>query len=194
MDDEIRDSCVEMVQGFHSDTFVFSARFFRELKRHYYVTPTSYLELISTFKLLLSEKRNEVHALKEKYSNGYDCLIATEESVGKMQIELEAKKPMLEIKSKEVAIQAEDVEKQAVAAEEVAEKVAVDEAAAQKMADEANAIKTDCEGALSAAMPALRAAEEALKAITKNDITNIKSVQVAPPAVVKVMSGVMILL
>jgi len=62
------------------------------------------------------------------------------------------------------------------------------------MADEANAIKTDCEGALAEAMPALRAAEEALKAITKGDITNIKTVQVPPPAVEKVMSGVMILL
>jgi len=45
-----------------------------------------------------------VHALKEKYSNGYDCLIATEESVGTMREELEAKKPMLEEKSKEVAV------------------------------------------------------------------------------------------
>jgi dynein heavy chain len=73
------------------------------------VTPTSYLELNSTFKLLLDEKSSEVHALKEKYSNGYACLISTEESVWSMRIELEAKKPMLEEKSKEVAIQAIDV-------------------------------------------------------------------------------------
>jgi len=194
MDDEVRQSCVEMVQAFHSDTFVYAKRFLIELKRHFYVTPTSYLELIATFKTLLAEKRHEVHALKEKYSNGYDCLIATEESVGRMQEELEAKKPMLEEKSKEVAIQAVEVEKQAVAAEEVAEKVAVDEAAAQKMADEANYIKTDCEEALAVAMPALRAAEEALKAITKGDITNIRTVLVPPAAVEKVMTGVMILL
>lgn len=194
MEDEVRQSCVEMVQTFHSDTFVYAKRFLQELKRNFYVTPTSYLELISTFKQLLAEKRHEIHALKEKYSNGYDCLIATEESVGRMQEELEAKKPMLEEKSKEVAIQAVEVEKEAVAAEEVAEKVAVDEAAAQKMADEANAIKTDCESALAEAMPALRAAEEALKAITKGDITNIRTVLVPPPAVEKVMTGVMILL
>jgi len=62
------------------------------------------------------------------------------------------------------------------------------------MADEANAIKVDCETALSAAMPALKAAEEALKAIDKNDITNIKTVKVPPPAVEMVLTGVMILL
>jgi len=48
------------------------------------VTPTSYLELINTFKKLLAEKREEIHQLKERYSNGYDCLIKTEGSVSIM--------------------------------------------------------------------------------------------------------------
>jgi len=42
------------------------------LKRHYYVTPTSYLELISTFKKLLGDKREEILGLKDRYENGYE--------------------------------------------------------------------------------------------------------------------------
>ena len=194
METETRLACVEMVQTFHSQTEVFSRRFLRELKRNYYVTPTSYLELINTFKILLAEKRNEVRINRDKYLNGYDCLIATEESVGKMQIELEAKQPLLIEKSKEVEIQAVVVEKEAIAAEAVAQVVAVEEQAAQVMADEANKIKVDCESALAEAIPTLRAAELALKAITKNDITNIKTVQVPPADVEMVLSGVMILI
>jgi dynein heavy chain len=57
MEDTTRSSCVTMVQTFHSTTEQSSKKFLRELKRHYYVTPTSYLELISTFRLLLAEKR-----------------------------------------------------------------------------------------------------------------------------------------
>jgi hypothetical protein len=38
--------------------------------------------------------------------NGYDCLISTEESVGKMQAELEAKQPLLIQTSKEVEVKA----------------------------------------------------------------------------------------
>jgi hypothetical protein len=38
--------------------------------------------------------------------NGYDCLISTEDSVGKMQTELEAKQPLLIQTSKEVEIKA----------------------------------------------------------------------------------------
>jgi dynein heavy chain len=54
----------------------------------YYVTPTSYLELINTFKSLLKEKRDEIAALRDRYSNGYDCLIDTEGKVETMQKEL----------------------------------------------------------------------------------------------------------
>jgi len=62
------------------------------------------------------------------------------------------------------------------------------------MADEANAIKMECEAALAEALPALEAAKEALNAITKNDITEIKTVKSPHVDVIMVMTGVCILL
>jgi dynein heavy chain len=73
-----------MVQTFHTQTEISARKFKQQLKRIYYVTPTSYLELISTFKILLEEKRKEVEALRDRYANGYDCLIKTEGSVSIM--------------------------------------------------------------------------------------------------------------
>jgi len=84
MPSEVRDSCAKMVQVFHSTTQLSANRFMSELKRVYYVTPTSYLELINTFKTLLKMKRSEVMALKNRYANGYDCLIDTESKVNLM--------------------------------------------------------------------------------------------------------------
>ena len=55
------------------------------------MTPTSYLELINSFKRLLKIKRNEVKTLKDRYTNGYNTLIETEEKVGALREELEAK-------------------------------------------------------------------------------------------------------
>jgi dynein heavy chain len=46
-------------------------KFYNLLKRKYYVTPTSYLEMIIIFKSLLEEKRKEVTASINKYENGY---------------------------------------------------------------------------------------------------------------------------
>jgi dynein heavy chain len=52
-----RDACITMCQEFHTSTQGLSTEFFKRLGRHNYVTPTSYLELINTFKDLLSKKR-----------------------------------------------------------------------------------------------------------------------------------------
>ena len=44
-----------------------SERFWNELKRHNYVTPTSYLELISTYKTLLSKKQEYVNCIFREF-------------------------------------------------------------------------------------------------------------------------------
>ena len=82
MEDEVRHSCTEMVQIFHTVTTETAKRFLDELRRHYYVTPTSYLELITTFKTLLAEKRKYVTQQRDRYKNGYETLISTELKVG----------------------------------------------------------------------------------------------------------------
>ena len=57
MEDHEVNGCVHMCKAFHTGTRDLSLRFENELKRHNYVTPTSYLELINTFKTLLNKKR-----------------------------------------------------------------------------------------------------------------------------------------
>jgi len=66
MEDEIRFGCIEMCQEFHTSTLKLSDRFLAELERHNYVTPTSYLEMINTFKLLLDNKRGQVIKVNSK--------------------------------------------------------------------------------------------------------------------------------
>jgi dynein heavy chain len=65
------------------------------MKRNYYVTPTSYIELITTFKKLLDEKRKEVQSDIFKYENGYEKIIITEKSVEGMKINLIDLQPKL---------------------------------------------------------------------------------------------------
>lgn len=51
------DVCVDM----QTRVVSLSKRFLAEMNRNYYVTPTSYLELINTFKNLLNVQRQEVY-------------------------------------------------------------------------------------------------------------------------------------
>lgn len=85
----------------------------------YYVTPTSYLELINTFKSLLAEKRKEINNLKDRYSNGYDCLITTESNVNVMEKELVDLQPILIQKGKETEEKLVIVTKETEAADKI---------------------------------------------------------------------------
>jgi dynein heavy chain len=49
-----------MMMHFHDSTSTWAADFFEKLGRKYYVTPTSYLEMIVTFKQLLGERQSDV--------------------------------------------------------------------------------------------------------------------------------------
>lgn len=57
MSERIRVCCIDMCKSFHTTTIEMSETFYTELQRYNYVTPTSYLELISTFQALLELKR-----------------------------------------------------------------------------------------------------------------------------------------
>ena len=108
-----------MVQTFHTTTQTAAAKFENQLGRIYYVTPTSYLELINTFKSLLAEKRTEIKNLKDRYGNGYECLIQTESSVNIMEKELVDLQPILVQKGKETEEKLVIVTKETEAADKI---------------------------------------------------------------------------
>ena len=102
MDEQIKENCVDMCKEFHQTTRALSTRYVSFLRRHNYVTPTSYLELISTYKNLLARKRNDVLKLKKRYEMGLEKLESASAQVAGMQQQLEELQPQLEESSKQV--------------------------------------------------------------------------------------------
>ena len=49
-------------------------RFWENMGRRNYVTPTSYLELIAAFKALITQRRDEIMRAKRRYEVGLDKL------------------------------------------------------------------------------------------------------------------------
>jgi dynein heavy chain, axonemal len=66
-------------------------------KRHIYVTPTSYLELLRTYKMLLGTEREKTLRLRAGYQRGVQKLLSTAEEVQKMRQDLNEKQPQLEL-------------------------------------------------------------------------------------------------
>uniref|UniRef100_A0A5F9D024 Dynein axonemal heavy chain 3 n=1 Tax=Oryctolagus cuniculus TaxID=9986 RepID=A0A5F9D024_RABIT len=74
LDDNIRTEVVSMCKYFQESVKKLSLDYYNTLRRHNYVTPTSYLELILTFKTLLNSKRQEVDMMRNRYLTGLQKL------------------------------------------------------------------------------------------------------------------------
>ena len=143
--EETRDACIEICQMMHQSVRTLAEKFLSDQGRFYYVTPTSYLELIGTYKTLLAEKRSSVSALRNRYESGLAQIFDAEDQVGVMKEELIALGPVLErtqVETDEILV---IVAEETVEANKVREVVAKDEAFAAERAAEAKAIKDECE-------------------------------------------------
>ncbi|XP_055472779.1 dynein axonemal heavy chain 7, partial [Psammomys obesus] len=193
MAEEIRDGCIEMCKSFHTSTINLSTSFYNELQRYNYVTPTSYLELISTFKLLLEKKRNEVMKMKKRYEVGLDKLDSASSQVATMQSELGALHPQLKVASREVDEMMVIIERESMEVAKTEKIVKADETVANEQAMAAKAIKDECDADLAGALPILESALAALDTLTAQDITVVKSMKSPPAGVKLVMEAICIL-
>jgi len=76
----------------HISAQVSSDQVLQELKRHNYITPTHFLELVKGYRMILSEKRTELGDARDKLANGLAKLVEARDGVQIMSIELEKKK------------------------------------------------------------------------------------------------------
>jgi len=139
-------SVFEQIQNFFViiTKVAFSLRFYKELRRHYYTTPTSYLELINLYLTMLEEKRKQLVTARDRFKvfysrvfffghnlyfaiffifsqTGLTKLLETNDLVDSMQEELTALEPELKKKSVET--------------EELMEKLTVDQEKADQVSD-----------------------------------------------------------
>ncbi|KAL8585021.1 Dynein heavy chain 3, axonemal [Nucella lapillus] len=194
MEDDVRLASVVMCKIFHQSVISLSERFFDELRRHNYVTPTSYLELILTFKNLLNLKRNDISMMRNRYLVGLEKLQFAASQVSVMQHELTDLQPELIKTSAETAALMVKIENDTVEVDARKKVVAADEAVANKAAAEAQGIKDECESDLAEAIPALEAALSALNTLKPADISLVKSMKNPPHAVKLVMEAVCVML
>ncbi|XP_049715237.1 dynein axonemal heavy chain 2 isoform X5 [Elephas maximus indicus] len=177
----------------HWSVAQYSQKMLLELRRYNYVTPTNYLELVSGYKKLLGEKRQELLDQINKLRTGLFKIDETREKVEVMSLELEdAKKKVAEFQKQceeylvIIVQQKREADEQQKAVTANSEKIAVEEIKCQALAD--NAQKD-----LEEALPALEEAMRALESLNKKDIGEIKSYGRPPAQVEIVMQAVMIL-
>ncbi|KAF5308522.1 hypothetical protein FQR65_LT06187 [Abscondita terminalis] len=177
----------------HDSVALCSKRMFEELKRRNYVTPTNYLELVTGYKKMLSQKRMEISTQANKLRNGLWKIDDCREKVETMSLELaEAQVKVEEFQAQcdeylvVIVDQKKEVDQQAKEVAVKSIKIGEEEVNCKRLADVAQAD-------LDEAMPALEEAIMALDALNKKDIGEMKSYSKPPVKVEMVMEAVMIL-
>ncbi|KAL8430370.1 hypothetical protein Efla_001135 [Eimeria flavescens] len=160
-----------------------------EQRRFFYVTPSSYLRFLEAVCSVYIEMLNQQQRRQAKYELGLTKLREMSLQVKVMQQQLEMLQPEL-IKA------SEDTQslmltlnlKQEHAASTMA-LVEAEERECRRQADAAALVEQECQEQLAEVMPTLLNAEEALKKLSKADITELKSMKSPPSGVVKVMEA-----
>ncbi|XP_074253757.1 dynein axonemal heavy chain 6 isoform X5 [Saimiri boliviensis] len=183
-----------MCVNIHLSVSSMAERYYNELRRRYYTTPTSYLELINLYLSMLSEKRRQIISARDRVKNGLTKLLETNVLVDKMKLDLSALEPVLLKKSQDVEALMEKLAVDQESADQVRNTVQEDEAIAKVKAEETQAIADDAQRDLDEALPALDAANKALDSLDKADISEIRVFTKPPDLVMTVMEAISILL
>ncbi|RYH30569.1 hypothetical protein EON65_04765 [archaeon] len=181
---------VEVFKQIHMSVEQQSVSFYNTLRRRNYVTPTSYLELLSSFGKLIGMKRSELSTKKDRLQIGLDKLSETKKMVSVMQEELVILQPQLVKTQAEVSSMMVDIERDKASAAVTKAHVEVEEAKANAKAADAKAIADDAQKDLAEALPALAEATKCLEELKKSDIDEVKSLKTPPSGVVLTMKVV----
>lgn len=175
---------VSMFKQIHMSVENTSKAYYTVLRRRNYVTPTSYLELLSSFGKLIGMKRQEISTKRDRLQIGLDKLSETKKMVSVMQEELVILQPQLVKTQAEVSSMMVQITKDKASAAVTKEKVEVEEAKANAKAADAKAIADDAQRDLAEALPALEEAVKCLNDLKKSDIDEVKSLKTPPSGVV----------
>eukprot|EP00398_MALV-I-01_sp_L67-1_P000742 gene742-313_t len=163
-------TCVEMQTNIYGTV----EKFRQEMRRFFYITPTSYLELIDSFKRLLEKRRDEVMTAKSRYEIGLSKILSTEKAVGSMQKELIELQPVLKQMTEDNAKLMITIKENTQTANETKVKVAEEEKEATTKTAEANAVKTEWKSG---------------KSLSKADIVEVKNFKTPPSGVILTAEG-----
>jgi dynein heavy chain len=193
MDEKVKEGVVKVMVEAQTSVTELAEAYFKDEKRMFYVTPTSYLDLISSFILMLKAQRESVWTQRMRYDTGIEKIEEAAGSVAALQKDLEDLQPILETSAKETSemmIRVEGEQKKANEKQKL-----VDEEATKAEAEGAiaNEIKADCEKDLGEAMPALDAAVDALSKLSKGDIGEVKAMGKPPAGVILTCQGMCIM-
>ena len=170
LDDNTIPKVVNAFKYIHKRVEIESKVFSEQMRRHVYLTPTSYLELLSLYQKIYKEKLKEFNKSINRFVNGLSVLKSANEEVDKMRKQISEQQPKLEEATKEtqelvkvLTVQKDEAEKEKAAAK-------VKEEEAKVFDEECSKILAQCEEKLAEVMPLIAEAKSSISKVKSNDL------------------------
>eukprot|EP00746_Dinoflagellata_sp_MGD_P126903 gnl/MRDRNA2_/MRDRNA2_61620_c0_seq1.p1 gnl/MRDRNA2_/MRDRNA2_61620_c0~~gnl/MRDRNA2_/MRDRNA2_61620_c0_seq1.p1 ORF type:complete len:1770 (+),score=338.45 gnl/MRDRNA2_/MRDRNA2_61620_c0_seq1:296-5311(+) len=173
--------------GVHMSALKSAAKYLEDKKRHVYITPKSYLDLIQLYISLYHQKRSELGKMRDRLSSGLSKLQESHTLVQDLQQQLTALRPQLETKSDKTEQLLVKVARDKDKAEEMRTVVQAEKDIVDQRSQKISALAEDAKADLERVMPEYRKAMQSVEKLEKKDIQEIKSFQNPPPLVLMVM-------
>ncbi|KAL0236923.1 hypothetical protein PCE1_000320 [Barthelona sp. PCE] len=193
IEDEYISPIAATLVDIHTSVERLSEKMRDELRRHNYVTPTNFLDLLDSYKQTFRDKRSEIFQKKQKLANGLSKLVDTRKEVEIMTIKLDKTKETLAKKTIEcnellvtLVNRKTEADAQKKEVDELASKLKIEE-------QECSIVAANAEKDLEEVMPMLVAASEALNKLSRQSLADIRAMQNPPAVVHLVLKGLMIL-
>lgn len=178
----------------YSSALELSNSYLREEKRQVYITPSMFIDALSTMKSLYSKMKSGIETKSTMFTNGVDKIIETQRFIDNMKESLEKKKPELIAKNEELAILQGKIDAKELEIQPIYERVSVEEAKVNEEFQIADKLKKECEEELKIVNAVLDEAKQAINTIDTQALFTVKSYNNPPFEVKMVMSSICIIL
>nr|XP_034179953.1 dynein heavy chain 2, axonemal [Osmia lignaria] len=193
LQERMRDGIAATFSLIHQSVSRFSSRMILEMKRYNYVTPMNFLELVAGYKTMLEEKRQDLASQANKLRSGLSKIDDTRVKVNEMAAELEITQEQVHKSTRECEEFLVTIVNQRREADETQKTVTARSLRIAEEQKECKRLEELARADLATVEPALNEAMKALDALSKKDISEIRSFTRPPPKVEMVMEAVMIL-
>ena len=159
----------------HKKTLELSEKFYSELRRAYYITPTSYLSFLKLFNDIYAEKISQIPKQIQNYKLGIEKLDEANEMVKRLKEELIELEPKQIQKKKEVEEMIINLDKDTKTVDIERGKIKGDKDIVEIKRNEILKVKEECDSELNKVKPELEKAKAALSVLEEKDIRDLRS-------------------
>jgi dynein heavy chain len=156
--------------------------------------PNIFPDFLDNFKQASLEIKTKLSEIQEKYDRGLEKLKSAKESVENFQADLDNKNPILKEKKREIAEILEVYREQATYLENRKSYLKQEEKELLLESNEAEALEKECRASLDKAVPDMEEAIEALKQLSKLELSELKVIRKPPKAISLLMSAICIVI